>query len=68
MHCDVCKAESDSRYCSDCGKIMNELIRRVGETRWASIDDCSFIYQMVKRDGKGELTITDIINELEKED
>jgi hypothetical protein len=47
---------------------MNEVIRKVGEARWNAMDDCSFIYPMVKRVGKGELTVRDIIQELERED
>ena len=68
MKCEVCGVESESQYCPDCGKIMNEVIRKVGEARWNAIDDCSFIYPMVKRVGKGELTVNDVIQELERED
>ena len=68
MNCEVCGVESETQYCSDCGKVMNEVIRKVGEARWNAMDDCSFIYPMVKRVGKGELTVRDIIQELERED
>ncbi len=68
MKCEICGKESDDRYCSDCGKVMNEVIRKVGEKRWSAIDDCSFIYPMVKKVGRGELTVNDIIQELERED
>lgn len=47
---------------------MNNLIRRVGEAHWNEMDDCSFIYPMVKRVARGELTINDVIQELERED
>lgn len=67
MKCEVCGAESDTRYCDLCGPVMNEVIRKVGEERWAAIDDCSFIYPMVKRVAKGELTVNDIIDALERE-
>jgi len=47
---------------------MNEVIRKVGEARWNALDDCSFIYPMVKRAAKGELTVNDVVQELERED
>jgi hypothetical protein len=68
MKCEACGIESDTRYCTDCGKVMDEVVRRVGEARWAAIDDCSFIYPLVKRVGKGEATVNDIIQALEVED
>lgn len=68
MKCESCGTESNERYCADCGKVMNEVVRRVGEARWAAIDDCSFIYPMVQRVSKGEATVNDIIQALEVED
>ncbi|WP_406657953.1 hypothetical protein V7O62_05190 [Methanolobus sp. ZRKC2] len=68
MNCIVCGVESDARYCDECGKVMDELIRTVGEERWNAIDDCSFIYPMVLRVARGELNIYDIIQALEVED
>ena len=68
MNCIVCGIESETRYCDECGKVMDELIRTVGEERWSAIDDCSFIYPMVLRVAKGELNIYDIIQALEVED
>lgn len=68
MKCLVCGTESDTKYCSKCGKIMDEVIRQVGEKRWSSIDDCSFIYPQVLRVARGELRVTDIIRSLETEE
>ncbi|MGM0771924.1 MAG: hypothetical protein ACQESU_10035 [Halobacteriota archaeon] len=68
MQCVVCGVETDKRYCDKCEKIMDEIIQKVGEQRWNSIDDCSYIYPMVKRATKGELTVNDIINAMEVED
>ncbi|MCQ1537216.1 hypothetical protein FTO70_16345 [Methanosarcina sp. KYL-1] len=68
MKCEICEAESDARYCKECGDIMNDVIRQVGEARWAAIDDCSYIYPLVRRVGKGELTVHDIIQSLDVED
>ncbi|MFI5383759.1 MAG: hypothetical protein ACHQXK_05935 [Methanosarcina thermophila] len=68
MKCEACGVESEDKYCIECGKVMNEVVRRVGEARWAAIDDCSFIYPLVQRVAKGEATVNDIIQALEVED
>lgn len=68
MKCEACGTESNERYCTDCGRVMNEVVRRVGEARWAAMDDCSFIYPMVQRVARGEATVNDIIQALEVED
>ena len=68
MQCEACGAESEGRYCNDCGKVLDEVVRRVGEARWAAIDDCSFIYPIVQRVAKGEATVNDVIQALEAED
>ncbi len=68
MKCDICETESGEQYCSDCGAIMNELVQKVGEARWNAMDDCSYIYPMVKRVCAGELTVNDVIQALEQED
>ncbi|WP_292372988.1 MULTISPECIES: hypothetical protein [unclassified Methanosarcina] len=68
MKCESCGAESEGRYCKTCGDIMDEVVRRVGEARWAAIDDCSFIYPLVQRVAKGELTVHDIIQSFDVED
>ncbi|MDQ1253133.1 MAG: hypothetical protein QG646_2281 [Euryarchaeota archaeon] len=47
---------------------MDEVVRAVGEKRWAAMDDCSFIYPLVQRVANGELTVHDIIQTLEVED
>jgi hypothetical protein len=68
MKCEACGVESEERYCKTCGEIMDEVVRRVGEARWAAMDDCSFIYPLVQRVAKGELTVHDIIQSLDVED
>lgn len=68
MKCESCEAETDGRYCTECGNILDEVVRRVGEARWAAIDDCSFIYPVVRRVAKGEATVNDVIQALEQED
>ncbi|KGK97751.1 hypothetical protein LI82_08210 [Methanococcoides methylutens] len=68
MQCTVCGVETENKYCNDCEKILEEIIQKVGEKRWSAIDDCSYIYPMIKRAAKGELTVNDIINAMEVED
>jgi hypothetical protein len=68
MKCESCGAESEGRYCKKCGEILDEVVRRVGEARWAAMDDCSYIYPLVQRVAKGELTVHDIIQSLDVED
>ncbi|RXA19450.1 hypothetical protein EQO05_08865 [Methanosarcina sp. MSH10X1] len=68
MNCEACGAESEDKYCVECGKVMNEVVRRVGERRWAAMDDCAFIYPLVQRVARGEATVNDIIQALEVED
>jgi hypothetical protein len=47
---------------------MDEVIRQVGEKRWSSIEDCSFIYPMVLRVARGELGVYDIVRSLDVEE
>jgi hypothetical protein len=68
MKCKSCGSESKGRYCKTCGDILDEVVRVVGEERWAAIDDCSFIYPLVQRVVKGELEVHDVIQALEVED
>lgn len=68
MQCAVCGVDTESKYCTDCEKVMEEIIQKVGEERWSAIDDCSYIYPMVKRAVKKEVTVNDIINAMEVED
>ncbi|MBP2030782.1 hypothetical protein J2755_001730 [Methanohalophilus levihalophilus] len=68
MQCTVCGEENENEYCDECDKILKEIIKRVGEERWSAIDDSSYIYPMIQRAVKGELTVNDIINAMEVED
>jgi len=68
MKCESCGLESNEKYCETCGDILDEVVRAVGEERWAAIDDCSFIYPLVQRVAKGELEVRDAIQALEVED
>lgn len=67
MDCEICgESTSDNKYCDRCDRIMNEVIRNVGPDVWGNIDDCKFIYPMVKRVAEGELRTQDVVNELLK--
>jgi hypothetical protein len=68
MKCESCGADSEDKYCQKCGKILDDLVRAIGEKRWAAMDDCSFIYPLVQQVANGELTVHDIIQVLEKEE
>jgi hypothetical protein len=48
--------------------LKSEVVRTVGEKRWAAFDDYSFNYPLVQRVANGELTVHDIIQALEVED
>ena len=61
MKCESCGTESEDRYCKKCGDILDEVVRTIGEKRWAAMDDCAFIYPYVLRVANGELMVHDII-------
>lgn len=66
MKCEICEISTEDRYCDECGRIMNHVIREIGPDIWENIDDCKFIYPMVRRVVEGTLTTQDIVNELLK--
>jgi disulfide oxidoreductase YuzD len=68
MNCDICEdpTTSEKGICDKCNRIMEEVIRGVGEDFWSNIDDCKYIYPMVKRVAEGSLRTQDIVNELLK--
>jgi len=67
MNCDICgKATVNERICDRCNRIMDRIIRDVGPEVWSKVDDCRYIYPMVKRVAEGSLRAQDIVNELLK--
>ena len=67
MECQICgKSTLNEKYCDRCDKIMEKVIREVGPDVWEKIDDCKYIYPMVKRVAEGDLRIQDVVNELIK--
>lgn len=67
MKCDICGDDTtNKRICERCTKIMDQVIRDVGPDVWNSIEDCRFIYPMVKRVADGSLRTQNIVKEILK--
>jgi disulfide oxidoreductase YuzD len=68
MNCDICgkTTTNENGICDSCNKIMEHVIREIGPDRWEKIEDCKYIYPMVKRVAEGSLRTQDIVNELLK--
>jgi hypothetical protein len=67
MNCDICgKASNDKRICDRCTRIMEKVIRDVGPDLLGTVDDCKYIYPMIKRVAEGSLRTQDVVNSLMK--
>lgn len=68
MNCDICgmTTSNKTRICDRCSRIMDQVIQEVGPEVWEKLDDCRFIYPMVRRVAEGTLRTQDIVNELLK--
>jgi len=68
MNCDICGTTTTNRngICDNCNRIMEKVIRDVGPDVWNNIDDCKYIYPMIKRVAEGSLRTQDIVNSLLK--
>ena len=67
MNCDVCgERTQDKHICDRCQRIIDNVIREVGSDVWENIDDCKYIYPMVKRVAEGSLRTQDVVNEILK--
>lgn len=67
MNCDICgKNSNDKRICDRCSRIMEKVIREVGPDLWSTVDDCKYIYPMIKRVADGSLRSQDVVNSLLK--
>jgi hypothetical protein len=61
MNCDIFGGDTINKIiCERCTKIMEGVIREVGPDVRNSIEDCRFIYPMVKRVADGSLGTQDI--------
>ncbi len=67
MECEICgESTSNGKYCERCDRILKNVIREVGADAWERIDDCKYIYPMLKRVALGDLRTQDVVNELLK--
>ena len=68
MKCEICgeSTTGEKRICDRCSKIMDDVIRNVGPDIWKGIDDCKYIYPMIKRVAEGDLRTQDVVNALLK--
>ncbi len=68
MNCDICgkPTTNKTKVCDSCKSIMDKVIRDVGPDVWEKIEDCRYIYPMIKRVAEGDLRTQDVVNELLK--
>ncbi len=67
MNCEICgKSTADESVCDTCRRIMDKVIRDVGPDVWGTIDDCKYIYPMIRRVAEGDLRTQDVVNALLK--
>ncbi len=68
MKCNVCGEPTTNRIgiCDRCSRIIEQVTREVGPEVWEKLEDCRFIYPMIKRVAEGTLRTQDVVNELLK--
>ncbi len=68
MNCDICGkiTTNENRICDRCSRIMDKVIRDVGPELLGNVDDCKYIYPMIKRVADGSLRTQDVVNSLLK--
>ncbi|HEX7574850.1 MAG TPA: hypothetical protein VF360_00600 [Candidatus Methanoperedens sp.] len=68
MNCDICgkSTSNENRICERCTRIIEKVIKEVGSDVLNNIDDCKYIYPMIKRVAEGSLRTQDVINEVLK--
>ncbi len=68
MNCDICgkSTSNKNKICERCTRIMEKVIKEVGPDVLENIDDCKYIYPMIKRVAEGSLRTQDVINSLLK--
>ena len=67
MNCEICgKSTSNNKICSRCTRIIDKIVHEVGPDVWNNIDDCKYIYPMIKRVAIEDLRTQDVINSLLK--
>jgi len=68
MNCDICgkSTSNENGICDRCTRIMNKVIKEIGSDVLTNIDDCKYIYPLIKRVAEGSLRTQDVINEVLK--
>lgn len=68
MNCDICGRPTTNKkgICDSCNRIMEKVIRDVGPDVWEKMEDCKYIYPMIKRVAEGSLRTQDVVNALLK--
>ncbi len=66
MNCEICGKSTSNKICDRCTRILNKVIKEVGPDVLNKIDDCKYIYPMIKRVAIGDLRTQDVINSLLK--
>jgi len=68
MNCNICGKSTinENRICDRCIRIMEKVIREVGPDILSNVDDCKYIYPMIKRVADGSLRTQDVVNSLMK--
>ena len=68
MNCDICGKTTTNKkgICDSCNMIMEKVIRDEGSDIWNNIDDCKYIYPMIKRVAEGSLRTQDVVNSILK--
>lgn len=68
MNCNICGKPTTNKtgICDSCNRIIEKVAREVGSEVWEKIEDCRYIYPMIKRVAEGTLRTQDVVNELLK--
>ena len=68
MNCDICGelTKEGKSICNRCSKIMDDVIRDIDPEIWKGVDDCAYIYPMIKRVAEGTLRKQDVVNAILK--
>jgi len=66
MKCEICGefTPKGKNICDRCSNIVDDVIKNIDPEIWKGIDDCKYIYPMIKRVAEGSLRTQDVINAL----
>ncbi len=68
MNCEVCGSPttSETGICDRCSRIIGQITRDIDPEIWKRVEDCRYIYPLIKRVAEGTLRTQDVVNELLK--